>query len=274
MGRGYSYDNTKVAAAIQKNGFCLVEVDGAPIGGYRHWVLYIGNQLMIDPWDGKEKATSSYKATGYSLIDKIGNPPQEQGGGEAPESSLLKKYGVASVEELDRKIEEHVGTTWGAEDKPGGGFLGSARRDITQLKKDLEVQTSMASDRQKWITELQDMLGLKTTDDIATVKAEINSLLVKEDDLIKANEKLEGIEKEHELETEALKKSLESQVEKLKEDYQKDLSEQLEQVKIDMDQKYGQRITTLEESLKQWEQAEQTTKIFHSIISLFKRKKS
>ena len=74
--RGYSYENTKVASAISKNGSCLVEVDGTPIGGSKHWVLYIGNQKLIDPWDGKEKSTSSYQAIGYAIINKIGNKPE------------------------------------------------------------------------------------------------------------------------------------------------------------------------------------------------------
>src|SRR3990167_4289220 len=36
--RGYTYENDKVSSAIQKNGFCLVEVDGSRIGGTKHWV--------------------------------------------------------------------------------------------------------------------------------------------------------------------------------------------------------------------------------------------
>ncbi len=74
--RGYSYENDRVTSAISKNGGCLVEVDGTPIGGTKHWVIYIGNQKLIDPWDGMEKPTSSYRATGYSIINKIGEQPE------------------------------------------------------------------------------------------------------------------------------------------------------------------------------------------------------
>lgn len=59
-----SYDNTDVAANLP----CLVEVDGSPIGGTTHWVLYIGNQKCYDPWDGKEKSTSTYKPIGYAVV--------------------------------------------------------------------------------------------------------------------------------------------------------------------------------------------------------------
>jgi hypothetical protein len=54
----------------------LVEVDGKPIGGYRHWVVYIGNGKMIDPWDGKEKSTSSYPSPlSYCVIGGKWNKP-------------------------------------------------------------------------------------------------------------------------------------------------------------------------------------------------------
>lgn len=81
--RGYTYtddDNAKIADAISKYGSCLVAVNGTPIGGAAkdgHWVLYIGNKKMVDPWDGKEKATSSYSATGYSIIEFTGSDVSE-----------------------------------------------------------------------------------------------------------------------------------------------------------------------------------------------------
>lgn len=58
------YENSEVAANLP----CLVEVNGAPIGGTTHWVLYIGNQKLWDPWDGTEKPTSAYAPIGYSVI--------------------------------------------------------------------------------------------------------------------------------------------------------------------------------------------------------------
>ena len=64
-----SYDNEKVKQAIEKNGGCLVEVDGTRIGASRHWVLYIGNQEMIDPWTGVIKATSYYPPVGCAIIN-------------------------------------------------------------------------------------------------------------------------------------------------------------------------------------------------------------
>lgn len=79
--RNYTYagdaDNNRVKAAIEKNGACLVEVDfdGTPRTDDRHWVLYIGNQKMNDPWTGTERPTSTYSiAKGFAIINVIGDP--------------------------------------------------------------------------------------------------------------------------------------------------------------------------------------------------------
>jgi len=61
---GWTYDNSDVS----KNLPCLVEVDGTPIGAPRHWVIYIGNQKLLDPWTGKEEPTSKYKPISYRII--------------------------------------------------------------------------------------------------------------------------------------------------------------------------------------------------------------
>lgn len=61
---GWNYNNEIVKANVP----CMVEVDGAPIGGTRHWVVYIGGGKIYDPWDGKEKATTAYNALSYRLI--------------------------------------------------------------------------------------------------------------------------------------------------------------------------------------------------------------
>ena len=72
MGRQYVYNDVAVREAIEKNGGCLVEVDYDGVVATpsdRHWVLYIGDHKLIDPWDGKIKPTSSYPIVkGYAII--------------------------------------------------------------------------------------------------------------------------------------------------------------------------------------------------------------
>lgn len=69
--RGGNYSNLKVAAYVYlKKLPVMVEVDGESIGAGHHWVLFIGNRLMNDPWTGKTESTSKYPCTGFSLFSR------------------------------------------------------------------------------------------------------------------------------------------------------------------------------------------------------------
>ena len=59
-----AYNNDEVSQNLP----CLVEVDGARIGATKHWVVYMGNKEMMDPWYGTVKGTSYYPPTGYCVI--------------------------------------------------------------------------------------------------------------------------------------------------------------------------------------------------------------
>lgn len=80
--RGWTYDNNKVKAWLDKGCPVIVEVDAAPIGSPRtsHFVLYIGNQVLADPWTGTTKPTSSYpEPKGFALytINSSTNEPMD-----------------------------------------------------------------------------------------------------------------------------------------------------------------------------------------------------
>jgi len=79
--RGYSYDNEAVKQAIEDYGGCLVEVDfdGTPMTCDKHWVLYIGDGKMYDPWTGTERSTNVYSLpTGYAIIKTEGEDMSEE----------------------------------------------------------------------------------------------------------------------------------------------------------------------------------------------------
>jgi len=71
-GRHYEYNDVEVLNAIQNFGGVLVEVDYDGVistTSDRHWVLYIGDHKLIDPWTGTIKETSSYPIVkGYAII--------------------------------------------------------------------------------------------------------------------------------------------------------------------------------------------------------------
>lgn len=69
--RGYNYSNMEVAWYVYgKKTPVLVEVNGAKIGASRHWVLFLGDGKMMDPWYGTIRPTSTYPLTGYSLYSR------------------------------------------------------------------------------------------------------------------------------------------------------------------------------------------------------------
>jgi len=74
--RGWSYNNAEILETIDKYGSCIVEVDfnTNPEDG-SHFVVFTGNKKLNDPWDGKEKPTSSFSTFyGYATIDPSKNP--------------------------------------------------------------------------------------------------------------------------------------------------------------------------------------------------------
>lgn len=69
--RDYNYNNFKVAWYIYAKKIpVMVEVNAASIGASKHWVLYIGGRLCVDPWIGKIVPTSTYPATGDAVYTR------------------------------------------------------------------------------------------------------------------------------------------------------------------------------------------------------------
>lgn len=67
--RGYGYDNKPVKEMVEtKNTPALVEV---LLSGHRHWVLFLGDMKMMDPWNGNIVSTAKYPLIGYSLFSIV-----------------------------------------------------------------------------------------------------------------------------------------------------------------------------------------------------------
>lgn len=73
------YDNAKAVQMINAGIPVIVMVDGSPIGASQHWVLYIGDRKMMDPWTGKIEDTGKY--TPLKLVEwelqQISEQPME-----------------------------------------------------------------------------------------------------------------------------------------------------------------------------------------------------
>ena len=72
--RVWSYNNADVKANVPN---VLVEVPAYPIGGTgTHWVVFIGNQKLNDPWTGLERPTSDFpNPSGYCVLTGKWNQP-------------------------------------------------------------------------------------------------------------------------------------------------------------------------------------------------------
>lgn len=116
-----SYDNE----AVKNNLPCLVEVDGSRIGASRHWVVYLGNQQMMDPWFGNIKNTSFYKPVGYTIIklkEGVSNPDQDG-------QSMSTKINIEGVGEVTADLEGL---------KKVDEFLQEERKRLVDEKKKVE----------------------------------------------------------------------------------------------------------------------------------------
>ena len=201
--RGYSYDNDKVKKAIAENGACLVEVDfdgkiSTPKD--KHWVVFIGNGRMIDPWTGKEKATNWYpKLTGYAVIKIKEKQPE---------------YSVDYVKQLEKdkiKLWEDVEEVTRS--------LNGKITEITDLRKELERAKNKHTEALQELGEL-----LSVSHDISAIKGGISEALSIEDAKRKAEynfkimEKKAGESAEQSVRLEAQIKDMISDIQGLKDD--------------------------------------------------------
>lgn len=152
------YDNDIVKASMPT----IVEVDGSPIGAPRHWVLFIGNQKMYDPWDGMEKPTNAYKPISFVVMEGEYKKEGEKEGCLVPNTpEWRKKY-----EDLVAKSTEH--------DK----FIKAGFASFTDVVLKLE-------EKDREIKELKKRKGADITQD------KVNSLVDELPGVIKASNLIE-----------------------------------------------------------------------------------
>ncbi len=216
--RGYGYDNDRVKKAIEDHGGCLVEVSGARIGGGKHWVLFIGDGKMIDPWTGVEKSTSWYgNPTGYAIIKKSG----ESIGQTDLEACLKSHKDLLDQLTEEKKLHEETRTEL---------------RESRDQNKTLNDQ----------INDYADILKCESKHDV--IKAKMNTLISVEDELNVVKKNMEKKEAEFTRREDQLKAEIDSLSEKFNQQEKKyelvimemrneneKLQKRLEEIKIDID---------------------------------------
>lgn len=101
INRVWSYNNDDVLTHVPN---VIVEVPAAPIGGSgSHWVNYIGNHQLKDPWTGTVRPTSDFpNPTGYCVIDTSNY--------SAPQDKLTELQNELSQSNKDRDLNWNMGT--------------------------------------------------------------------------------------------------------------------------------------------------------------------
>ncbi len=172
--RGYTYDNERVKKAIEAYGACLVEVDydgKITTPNDRHWVLYIGNQRMIDPWTGVEKSTGWYPLVkGFAIIKTLPETIVEDNRywiyhrGQVLEGQVYETNPKDIITELQNKLKEN------------DRLLADKTAELEQLRPELEKQDefnkTLISERNEARNERDKVLA-----ELGNLKENVKSIL-------------------------------------------------------------------------------------------------
>jgi len=185
--RSRVYNNEKVSNNLP----CIVEVDGSRIGAKQHFVLYIGNKRMIDPWFGREADTSYYPAIGYAIVKVDIIPPE-------PIAPPMDDIRLTILEANNIKTEGQLREVLGAwnDYTPLKNDLANARKEIERLtitenkyeelkkihesvKDDFEKDLAEVEEKNRIYREFLVRLAKKvgSTQNIEDVEAKIGTLV-------------------------------------------------------------------------------------------------
>jgi len=148
--RGWTYDNNKVKETIKKYGACIVETDfnTNPKDG-SHFVVFVGNGKLYDPWTGREKSTSSFPVYyGYAVINPEKNPLK--GGSmskELEECMKDRKRFWKERDEVLKKLKEKQKVI---------SSQASELTEIKKVKKELINEVDEMEEKNKKVEELRE----------------------------------------------------------------------------------------------------------------------
>lgn len=103
--RFWAYNNEDVLAKLAEGKDVIVEVSAAPIGGTgSHFVRFIGNGLLHDPWSGLERPTSDFPdLKGYAVVSgKFVEPVAEP---VAPAENSYQGLDLSNLDSIKAAID-------------------------------------------------------------------------------------------------------------------------------------------------------------------------
>ena len=193
----YKYNEYKNDIVL-KNLPCLVKVDGAKIGGDRHWVLFIGNQRMYDPWDGTEKPTNTYgKPLSFVVLE--GEYKQKIEAVEAPatDSNIYEGLDLTNKESMKIAVDAWVRLKNGElidkkrYDEMTLAVQENAKRQLQgrlsaseaalfkeELQAVIKASSAIEAWGKRWITILDGEAPVVETSNVAPAPSDLYSLLL------------------------------------------------------------------------------------------------
>ena len=217
------YDNDQVKQAIEKNGGCLVEVNGSRIGASKHWVLYIGGGQMYDPWFGTQKTTNYYPPTGFAVLEIVQSTQEFMQIEKSVFESLVTKSSAydemaklgyinpKSIELITNSLEENIRELKAEYDKfvlaivaklnPTGSLA-----PVTDKNYALQLVDEVLNEKdsiQKTLKQKEDEFA-KTTKELEAENLRL------ETELGRLKQEIEDMEVKHTAQIESLKKRLET----------------------------------------------------------------
>ena len=171
--RGYGYNNTRVKEAVSRNGGCLVECDfdnNAATIKDKHWILFIGNRKMNDPWSGLTEPTGKYNNyTGYAVINKIGEKPD---GGDMSDLMQIEKSVFEELVTKSGKYDSFVRAGYTSSEKVGEE-IDNLNRDLINCRNE---KTAQVNDYENKISDILAKIGVSNIDDVENHIAELKKL--------------------------------------------------------------------------------------------------
>jgi len=179
----YKYSNYE-NEIVKQNLPCLVEVDATPIGGTRHWILYVGNGILYDPWDGQAKSTDTYTPLSFVVLKGIYNESTQQVVKQTVNTGTntitLNSHGIDINNEASVQV---VFDTWF--DVANGKYVTKAEYDAVLSQKEVIEDPNYTALKALGYTSVDDVTKeLKKRDDaIVPLKTE-NAQLLKRVDVL------------------------------------------------------------------------------------------
>lgn len=160
VNRIWTYNNDDVIAQLAAGNQVIVEVPAVPIGGTgSHWVQYIGNHQLKDPWTGTVRPTSDFpNPTGYAVFGGAWHKPTPTPPAvTAINADGLDTYGLDPTNEASNQV---VFKTWN--DVKNGLYIPVAQYNAVKASAD-DLQKQVDQLNSEHVADTKEIANLNSS---------------------------------------------------------------------------------------------------------------